>query len=252
MIAGFGIPTRGSAVSNPTSQEALTQAVLLENRRNYKAAIEIYLKLTDEGNEKARERIDALSSAGGNISTAVFDVCQTAEMYGKSKVALQILGLMYEKGYSVGKDKKKAIEYYRLAYKNGIAEAAFSIAALYEKGSKAVPRDLDNALLNYKKADDLGFPDAAYKIADIYYFGEGDVQQDIDQAISWYIKANDQGVLEARNALLGLCIGGDALQRIPDYAMDLLVTAATEVDADGNVDRRALAKLNEIRNRQTW
>lgn len=69
------------------------------------------------------------------------------------------LGLMYEQGYGVTPDKRKAAAWFEKAARKGEAGAQYRLGFLYSQG-RGVPKDLQQAAGWYQKAAEQGYAPA--------------------------------------------------------------------------------------------
>ena len=83
-----------------------------------------------------------------------------------------------------------AIKWYRIAAKQGHAQAQFALGHLYDAG-KGVDRDPVEAARWFRRAAEQGHVDAQYNVAFMYANGAG-VQKDYDEAMRWFRKAAAQ------------------------------------------------------------
>lgn len=113
------------------------------------------------------------------------------------------LGLMYEHGYGVHKNKAKAIALFTKAAEadqEGSLEAQLHLANLFYRGH-GVPKNLKVAFKWFKKAADMYFNGQAdFMIGQMYEKGEA-VAADKAQAIKWYERATGNGSKDAKLAL---------------------------------------------------
>ncbi|KAF9181827.1 hypothetical protein BGZ49_004790, partial [Haplosporangium sp. Z 27] len=114
------------------------------------------------------------------------------------------LGFMYQYGYGVQQDYKKAVEWYLKAAEQGYIAAENNLGYMYQYGY-GVQQDYKKAFEWYLKAAKQGNSDAEFKLGDMYQLGYG-VQPDSIKAFEWYSKAVNQGNINAKY-ILG----------IPDY-----------------------------------
>jgi TPR repeat protein len=133
-----------------------------------------------------------------------------------------MLGLFFENGLGVGKDKDQARVWYQKAADQGNEDAKAALRQLdggidpeitptaareryemafnYQNGYGGLHPDLKHALYWYRKAADQGYANAQYALGQSYEVGRG-VERDPAQAQAWYQKAADQGFERAKNAL---------------------------------------------------
>ena len=120
---------------------------------------------------------------------------------------------MYEDGFGVQQNYKTAVYYYRLAARNGYAEAQFNLAKLLEKG-KGVKRDDAEAFQWYWRAANKGLASAQDKVSEMYTTGQG-VAADPERAYFWSMLAAKQQEknAERRRAALAAKLSADAVAR---------------------------------------
>ena len=98
------------------------------------------------------------------------------------------LGLEYERGKRVDKDKKKAKFWYTKAAKQGYAKAQLNLSNIYEK--------VDNFRKSVewleKACEQDDHKEGCFNVAIRYHQGEG-VEKNIEKAIYWYNKAIELG-----------------------------------------------------------
>jgi len=106
------------------------------------------------------------------------------------------LGAAYDHGLGVARDVDKAIEWYKKAADQGLAEAQFNLAHLL------VSEDISSvAAADYMlKAAEQGMPDAQYLMGVTYAEGIG-VEPDEEKAKLWLKRAIAQGQTEAAKYL---------------------------------------------------
>jgi TPR repeat protein len=97
------------------------------------------------------------------------------------------VGLMYEQGYGVSRDLKKAATWFRKAALQGEASAQYRLGSLYYQG-QGVPKDLHQAAEWYNRAAEQGCPPAQAALGNMYLVGAG-VPKDIAKAAYWHKKS---------------------------------------------------------------
>ena len=102
------------------------------------------------------------------------------------------LGDIYASGRGVGKDYKKAFQYYSKAYEKGNkGAAACGLGILYYDGS-GVRRDYDKAMAYFKESADHGYNGANTMLGRAYYEGKA-VKKDSRQARDYLARAIENG-----------------------------------------------------------
>jgi TPR repeat protein len=97
------------------------------------------------------------------------------------------LGLMYDQGYGVSPDARKAAAWFEKAAEKGEANAQYRLGSLYYRG-QGVTRDWTRAAQWYKKAAEHGSIPAQAALGNMYLLGEG-VLRDSSKAAYWHNKS---------------------------------------------------------------
>ncbi|KAF7764502.1 hypothetical protein PCIT_b0520 [Pseudoalteromonas citrea] len=97
------------------------------------------------------------------------------------------LAKMYQGGFGVTKDLKKAASLFRDAIKLGSADAMFALAVMYDDG-KGVKQDKNKAIDLFERAANKNLAAAQFNLGVIYANGDG-VIQSYHTAMDWYEKA---------------------------------------------------------------
>jgi len=93
---------------------------------------------------------------------------------------------MYEGGYGVEIDYKKALNFYEKAANQGNELAQYKLGCMYEKGLN-IEQDYTKAIEFYEKAAENHNDEACYKLGVIYESGYG-VEKDYKKAANFYKK----------------------------------------------------------------
>jgi LmbE family N-acetylglucosaminyl deacetylase len=93
------------------------------------------------------------------------------------------LGIMYEFGYGVQKDKQEAVKWYTKAASQGNIFAQYNLGVMYETGT-GVTKDETEASKWYRKAAEQGNVLAQNNLANMYESGRG-VPKDLIEATKW-------------------------------------------------------------------
>jgi len=104
--------------------------------------------------------------------------------------AQYLIGLMYEQGYGVTADVKKAAEWFGKAAAMGEPNAQYGLGFMYYHG-QGVPKDARQAAEWYKKAAERGCAPAQAALGNLYLAGEG-VPKDIAKAAYWHKRSLQQ------------------------------------------------------------
>jgi TPR repeat protein len=109
------------------------------------------------------------------------------------------LGIFYDFGEGVRKDKGKAFEWYSKAAAQGNREGLYNLAACYRNG-EGTRRDLRKAVELYTKLAEDGDEDSMATLAKMHEDGEG-VSKNMETALRLYQAAALKGSGDARRAL---------------------------------------------------
>ncbi len=116
------------------------------------------------------------------------------------------LGKCYSKGYSVKKDIKEAVNWWRKAAEQGFAKAQYNLGWCYANG-EGIPKDDAEAIKWFRKAAEQGFAEAQYNLGLCFANGRG-VSQNYPEAAKWWRKAAEQGLAEAQYGIGRLSYNG--------------------------------------------
>lgn len=121
--------------------------------------------------------------------------------------ALNLLGVLYNYGYSVPKNMQKAVELYQKSANLGWRGAQRNIGICYEEG-EGVPKNLEKAyswyekaFRQYKESADKGDADAQLEVGIFYYLGRMRSGKNYSKALLWFEKSANQGNADATNYL---------------------------------------------------
>ncbi|EGB11658.1 hypothetical protein AURANDRAFT_4528, partial [Aureococcus anophagefferens] len=101
------------------------------------------------------------------------------------------LGHMYEHGYGVEQDAKKADELYRVAA-DRVPEAIYVLGSFYMVGRYGLQKNTKKAAKIFKRAVELGNADAMSTLGALYKEGNG-VKIDKKKALQLWSMASDRG-----------------------------------------------------------
>lgn len=187
---------QGKTVSTAAGQEAAGKVVTLETVETEPAgggkAFHPESKALMDTALKAYQRKD--------YATAL-QLFNQADQQGHMKTA-RYLGLLYENGYGVPRDIRKAVAYYQKAADRGDVTGTYYLGRCYEEG-RGVKQDFAKAKALYETAavrsDHVGAP-GKMGLGSLYEKGEG-VPKDLQKARYWYELAKVAGDTEADVAL---------------------------------------------------
>lgn len=182
-------------------QQVVCSEVILDEEKEFKAAI--MLCRSDEEKEKLKEllaknqewrgRTEIVEEEKESETQKQDDKEQTSESDEATKWLRLGLDAELNENYS------DAIQWYRKAAGQGIAEAQYRLGLCYENGN-GIRKNRKTAVNWYKKAAELGFAEANNHLGFCYENGIC-VTADITEAIKFYQKAADQGSEQSKKKL---------------------------------------------------
>ena len=106
-------------------------------------------------------------------------------------VAYYNMGFMYEKGYGVPQDGKRAILWFKEAADRGLTLAEYTLGLMYYTG-RLVRQDFTTASHHFLNAGNKGYPLAEYAVGDMLENGYG-FQKNIERAKTFFRRAAGRG-----------------------------------------------------------
>jgi hypothetical protein len=189
-------------------------------KKDVAAALKLFNESAEKGLAAANRILGQIyeNGVGPDGADVKQDVTKAFEYYtkaanGKDPQALFRLGNAFEsgiikdpKGKRDDKDNvliqpnpKSALDLYRLAAQNNLAEAFYNVGVYYETGT-VVDKDPAKAFAFLMKASTAGIPQAMNRLAGLYANGTG-VTQDVVAAKGWYERAAEMNYAPAQIAL---------------------------------------------------
>ncbi len=124
------------------------------------------------------------------------------------------LGSMYTYGEGVLSDYQEAAKWYRLAAGQGHRDAQYTLGLIYGSGQQGLPQDYREAVKWYRLAAAQGHRDALLNLGVIYERGYGQgIPQDYREAVKWYRLAAEMGSAGAQANLGMMYIRGFGVSR---------------------------------------
>ncbi|WP_395745905.1 tetratricopeptide repeat protein [Prosthecobacter sp.] len=216
-------------------------------KKDVPAALKMFQEAADKGLAAANRILGQIyeNGVGPNGADVKQDVTKAFEYYtkaanGNDPQALFRLGNAFETG--IIKDPKKprddkeniliqpnpksALDLYRLAAQNNLAEAFYNVGVYYETGT-VVDKDPAKAFTFLMKAATANIAQAMNRVAGLYANGTG-VAQDLVAAAGWYQRAADMGFAPAQIALGILYEQGAGVRQSRMVASSLYADAAQQ------------------------
>jgi TPR repeat protein len=154
------------------------------------------------------------------------------------------LGLCYDDGVGVPKDKEQAVQWFRKAAEQGLSPAQYNLGAHYSQG-EGLAKDMAEAVRWWRKAAHQNNADAQYNLGVCYNDGLG-VEKDEVQAYKWWLLAGAQGneVAKKNITLLERQLTRAQLAEGQKRAGDFKPPAVPSLDPQqGEADGNLLAEL---------
>ncbi len=140
-------------------------------------------------------------------------------------------GLQYLNGQGVKQDKKKAMDFFKIACDNDDAKGCSGLGLIYAQG-QGVKRDNQKALSLFKKACDGGNMEGCYNLGYMYDKGKGTKQDDI-KSLEYYTKACNSGLAKSCYRLGSRYLSGKSVTKDYVKAKDLLGKSCDGGEARG-------------------
>lgn len=147
--------------------------------KNIDLAEKYYAEAGNENYTPALYNMGRLKLESGNYTEAA-SIFETIEKNNFAP-ALNLLGVMYNYGYSYDVNLEKALSYYKKAAVLGNPDAQFNIGQMYFEG-EGIAKNFEEAFKWYSLSADQNYPLAKLQLATLYFKGYG-VKVDINNAI---------------------------------------------------------------------
>lgn len=134
-------------------------------------------------------------------------------------MALYNLGVFYDEGIPVERDREKWIEYTLQAAEKNIPSALYNLGLHYYYGDMDITQDYTKAVDYFARASELGHYNAAKMLAQCYLNGHG-VEQNGEMAIQCYLKSFENGNYKVLNEIGDMYLNGNAVEVDYDAAYD--------------------------------
>jgi TPR repeat protein len=164
-------------------------------------------------------------------------IAQSGNARAKSNI-----GYLYEQGYGVSQDNRKAMAWYSDAAKDGLAEAQHNLGMMYANGL-GTEESWGRALLWFKRAAENESLESTYMIGLSYYRGLGQIE-DKPSALHYFRIAAEKGYADAQYMLgyMLLAAEGPTLKADPfnAYVWSSLALESGQIQAE---EVRDLARM---------
>jgi TPR repeat protein len=209
----------GDALNPKTSQNTNAPPEKVQDNRQAVSEPEPLATLGAKVDRQTLAQLRAKAEKGDAVAQFNLGVCydngqgvakdkvETVKWYRKAAeqncaLAQSDLGVCYGKGRGVAKDEVEAVKWYRKAAEQNDAKAQNNLGVSYGTGT-GVAKDVVEALKWLRKAVEQNYALAQNNLAGCYAEGRG-VAKDEVEAVKWYRKAAEQNLAVAQSNL-GLC-----------------------------------------------
>lgn len=167
------------------------------------------------------------------------------------KYAQLSLGIIYDNGWNVKQDYVLAVNWYRKAAIQGLADAQNNLGSMCRNG-QGMQQDYIQAVNWYQKSAEQGLADAQYNLGVMYYKGLG-TAQNYTQASSWFRKAAEQGYARAQVNLAHMYANGQGVPKslVVAYALNNVLAADNEKAMNNRLEITEIMSQREIKAGQT-
>ena len=171
------------------------------NRGEFKQAIAQFRPLVAEGYSSAQYQMALVYQHGYGVpkdGKKAFDLFQLAADQNSPDAQFE-LALLYTEGKLVKKDLKKAFELTHKAAKKGLASAQFNLGVMYANGAGVKPNHF-KASRWYQNSANQNYSLAQYNLALLYSEGKG-VEKSTEMSFVWNTIAFWNGYPDAEKSL---------------------------------------------------
>lgn len=106
-------------------------------------------------------------------------------------------------GHNFPLDYHQALEWFRRAAANGVAEAVYEVGVRYERNEGVDAMDKVQAAECFRRAAEMGYPPAQYRLGQLHMYGDT-VSKNMEEAHRWFAAAAAQGHPEATKQMAAL------------------------------------------------
>jgi TPR repeat protein len=224
----------------PTVKPTLADAKAALNAGDFATAAAMFTELADDGDAEAQAHIGYMTYQGEGVGR---DRAKAVEWYRRSAVqgnrdAQYNLAVAYAFGEGVPQDEREAVTWYRRAAEQGSAIAQYSLGVSYALGEGVEQSDAEAARW-YGAAAAQGYPAAQYNLAYMFRAGKG-LEQSDTEALRWFLQAAQNGHASAQYSLGYMYRSGKGVTRNLDEALRWYRLAAAQGHPEARADLATL------------
>lgn len=205
LISGFNFNTKvDKTAKSETAKQLYNNGRRLYSQKDYKQAIDYFLKAGDKGSIEALNALGVCFMHGHGVDKDIdfaIKLFQTASKEGNS-VSSYLLGFLYFTGTDIAQDYNLAFYWYSKAADQGNIACLNNLGVCYRYGY-GVAKDMTKAFEYFQEAAKFIDRKAQTNLGECYQYGYG-VDKDYGQALYWYLKAAE-GEYDGAFYNLGVC-----------------------------------------------
>lgn len=165
---------------------------------DYETALKILKPLAEQGDPEAEKIMGMMYDYGHGVDKDKREALKwyiKAAEQGNPDIQYHV-GAKYFHGDGTGQDYVEAARWWELAAAGGQVDAQFNLGLMYYRGMVKEKDDAKAAQL-FREAAEQGHGDAQYVLGLLYSFGQG-VEKNYKTALQWFRKSSEQGVARAQ------------------------------------------------------
>ena len=192
------------AASSPALDPQYEEARALYKKKQYAEAFRLFMSAAQEGHAGSQYDLGVCYEKGNGVAR---DRIEAVKWYRKAAEQGHVkaqcdLSRCYRNGIGVAKDDAEAVKWYRKAAEQGDMSAQYDLGLCYKDGT-GVAKDDAERVKWYRKAAEQGHAKAQCDLGWCYETGTGVAKEDAE-AVRLYRRSDERGYSEAYE-LLGLC-----------------------------------------------
>ncbi|KZN61098.1 protein prenylyltransferase domain-containing protein [Pseudoalteromonas luteoviolacea CPMOR-1] len=187
----------GLILSSTPTLAGLEEGIAAANQGQFDIAIKEFQYLVDMGFAPGMYELAKMYDGGYGVPKnprKAAELLQRAVKLGSAD-AMFALAVLYQDGRGVKLDKQKAVDLFTQAAKKGLPAAQFNLGVMNANGDGVV-QDYVKARFWYERAAANNYTLAMYNLALLYYQGLG-VQKNVERSYIWNLLAEFNGYAQA-------------------------------------------------------
>ncbi len=194
---------------------------------DFATALTVWRPLAEAGDARAQFNLGIMFDQGRGVArdreSAILWWRKASEQ-GMAR-AMHNLANIYISGEGAAPDYEEALKWLRLAAEKGLARSQYTLGKMYSYGLGVAP-DEAQALTWYRKAAEHGFDRAQYTLGKMYRDGVGGLEASAEEAARWFRRAAEQGYAKAQSHLGSRYARGEGVPKKEIEALMWMILAA--------------------------